>query len=189
MQFPIHTTETAPEAARQTLAAIQKNYGFLPNLAGAFATSPPVLSALLGLISAFDHAEMTLSALERQVVLLAASAKNGCEYCMSAHGMLAHKAGLSKEDVRRLQRGLPLPDGRLQALRQLVDDVVEQRGWVAPGKLHTFAAAGYTEAQVLEVVLGVALKTLTNYVNHIAKPPVNAEFAAYSPASLEATPA
>lgn len=181
MQFPIHDLKTAPEQSRPVLEAIIKNYGFLPNLAGGFATSPAVLGALLGLISAFDNDSMTLSPLERQVVLLSASAQNECEYCMAAHGMLAHNAGLDTEDVRAAQQRQHISDDRLEALRRFAGCVVEMRGWVPDVEIDSFMSAGFTQAQVLEVVLGVALKTLTNYVNHIVKPAVNPQFAKFAP--------
>ncbi len=184
MRFPIHDLNTAPEQSKPVLEAIVKNYGFLPNLAGGFATAPPVLSALLGLIGAFDNDTMTLSPLERQVVLLAASAENDCEYCMAAHGMLAHNAGLSTVDVRATQQRLQISDDRLEALRRFAACVVETRGWVPDVEVDSFMRVGFTQAQVLEVVLGVALKTLTNYANHLVKPAVNPQFAKFSPATL-----
>lgn len=186
MDFQVYTTETAPAASRDTLAMIEKNYGFLPNLAGAFAESPPVLSALLGLLGGFDNPAMSLTALERQVVLLTTSAANRCVYCASAHGMLAHNAGLSREEVARVQQGEALADPRLRALQHFTKRLVAARGWVSDAEVEAFIAAGFTKAQVLEVVLGVAVKTLTNYANHITKPPVNEQFAAFRPTFVKA---
>jgi hypothetical protein len=100
--------------------------------------------------------------------------------------MLAHKAGLSLEEVALAQQGGPMHEPGLEALRRFAELVVTTRGRVPAEALSAFEAAGYTAAQVLEVVLGVALKTLTNYVNHIARPPVNAQFAAFGPRALQA---
>jgi len=181
MNFALHTQQTAPEGSRETLGKIVASYGFLPNLAGAIAESPATLNGLVALMGAFEAPAMTLSPVERQVVLLAVSVRNECEYCTAAHGMLAHMNGLDRAEIDRLQRGEPLADARLQALRGFVDAVVERRGRPGDGALEAFLAAGYTKAQLLEVVMGVALKTLTNYVNHIAQPPVNEQFAAFLP--------
>jgi uncharacterized peroxidase-related enzyme len=181
MSLTLHTVDTAPAAARPALQAIVESYGFLPNLAAVFAESPATLGTLLTIMKNFDAAEMTLSRLERQVVLLAASVQNNCEYCTAAHGMLAHMAGLDRVEVEKLQTGRALGAPRLQALRQFVQIVVEERGWVPADAVSSFIAAGFSRAQVLEVVLGIALKTLTNYVNHMAKPPVNQQFAAFLP--------
>ncbi len=181
MTFQIHTPDTAPAGARETLGTIAKNYGFVPNLAAAVAESPATLDGLLGFMSAFDAAEMTLTAVERQVVLVAVSVANKCEYCTAAHSMLASMAGLARPEIDNLQEGRPLDDPRLEALRRFVETVVAERGFASEVEMEAFFAAGFTKAQVLEVVFGVALKTLTNYANHIAKPPVNQQFAAFLP--------
>ncbi len=186
MTFQIHTPETAPAEARETLGAIARNYGFVPNLAAAVAESPATLDGLLGFMSAYDAPAMTLSPVERQVVLVAVSVANKCEYCTAAHSMLAGKAGLARPEIDNLQEGRPLSDPRLEALRRFVETVVAERGLVSEAGLEVFFAAGFTKAQVLEVVFGVALKTLTNYANHIAKPPVNQQFAAFLPRWAEA---
>lgn len=186
MDFPTHTLETAPAGSREALAKIAQRYGFVPNLAGAFATSPGALAGLDAALETFDAPAMTLGAVERQVVLLAVSVQNRCEYCTAAHSMVATMSGLDRAEVDRLQQGLPLGDSRLEALRRFAEVVTETRGWPTEEDLQAFADAGFDEAAVLEVVFGVAVKTLTNYVNHIAKPAVNEQFAAFLPAWAQA---
>lgn len=181
MRFPIHNVATAPAGSQEALARIAGKYGFVPNLAGVFAESPAALSALLGAINAFDAAQMSLSPLERQVVLLAVSVKNRCEYCTAAHSMLVNMHGLDRTEVDNLQQGRPLGNERLETLREFVETVVERSGRLPEADIEKFTAAGFTRAQVLEAIFGVALKTLTNYANHIAKPPVNKQFAAFLP--------
>lgn len=181
MPFPIHTLETAPAGARESLAKLIQNYGFLPNLAGAFAESPASLNGLLGIMSTFDAKEMTLSPVERQVVLLTASVRNKCAYCTAAHSMLANMNGLNRAEIDNLHQGRPLGDTRFEALHRFAEAVVEKRGWVGESDIRKFIAAGFTKAQVFEVIFGIALKTLTNYINHIVKPPVNEQFAAFLP--------
>ncbi|MEW5963235.1 MAG: peroxidase-related enzyme [Pseudomonadota bacterium] len=179
--FPVHTANSAPESSRDALAMIADKYGFVPNLAGVLAASPGSMKAFLGLMGAFDSSGMTLTALERQIVLLTASATNRCEYCAAAHGMLANMLGLDRGAVDAIQQGRPISDARLEALRGLTQALVEKRGRVAGAELDRFRAAGFTSSQVLEVVVGVALKTLTNYANHLAQPPINEQFAAFRP--------
>ncbi len=186
MTFQIHTPETAPAEAQETLGTIARNYGFVPNLAAAVAESPATLNGLLGLMSAFDAEEMTLTPVERQVVLVAVSVPNKCEYCTAAHSMLAGMAGLTRPEIDHLQEGRPLGDARLEVLRRFAETVVAERGFVSEAALEAFVAAGFTKAQVLEVVFGVALKTLTNYANHIVNSPVNKQFAAFLPKWAEA---
>lgn len=103
MSFQVHTIESAPLDAREALSMIVQSYGFLPNLAAVFAESPATLTGLLGFMSAYDAKEMTLSPVERQVVLLAVSVANRCEYCTAAHGMLANMHGLDRAEVSHLQ--------------------------------------------------------------------------------------
>lgn len=182
MGFQVHTLVSTPAGSRETMRKITEKYGFVPNLAAVFAESPGTLNALLGLMSAYDAKEMTLSPLERQVVLLATSVRNRCEYCTAGHSMLAGMCGLDQGGVGDLQEGRRLGDPRLEALRLFSEAVVERRGEVSVGDIGKFLEAGFTKGQILEVVLGVALKTLTNYVSHIADPPVNEQFQAFLPA-------
>ena len=181
MPFPIHTLETAPQGSRESLAKFTENFGFLPYIAGAFAESPASLNGLLVFMSAFGAKEMSLSPVERQIVLLAASALNRCEYCTAAHSMIASGRGVSRAEIKNLQGGLPLEDHKLEALRRFTETIVEQRGWASDVDLKSFFEAGFTKAQVFEVIFGVALKTLTNYANHVAKTPVNEQFADFIP--------
>ncbi|MEW6130093.1 MAG: carboxymuconolactone decarboxylase family protein [Acidobacteriota bacterium] len=181
MIFQIHDLNTAPAGSRETLSMIAQNYGFLPNLAGVFAESPAVLRGLLGTISAFDAKEMTLSPIERQVVLLAVSVKNRCEYCTAAHSMLTNKLGIDRNEIENLQQGRRLTDQRLEILRHFAEEILDRRGLVTDSELELFLNSGFTKAQILEVIFGIAIKTLTNYANHIANPPVNEQFAGFQP--------
>ena len=181
MTFQVHTIDTAPAASQQALAAVKTRYGFIPNLAAVFAESPGTFSALLSALAAYDDESLTLTPVERQVVLLAASVENRCEYCTAAHSMLAHSLGLDRHDIDALHEGRPIGDSRLEALRQFTQCLVANRGLIAQSALAEFLAAGFTRAQVLEVILGVSVKTLTNYANHVATPPVNEQFRAFLP--------
>lgn len=181
MMFNIHTPDTAPADSKETLTKLVQNYGFLPNLAGVLAESPSALNGYLAAMSVFDSATTTLPPLERQVVLLSVSVKNRCEYCTAAHSMLANMQGLERTDVEKLHQGLPLSQSRLQALRLFTESIVDTRGRIADELVEDFTNAGFTRAQVLDVILGVAIKTLTNYANHISQPPVNEQFAAFLP--------
>lgn len=181
MNFPVHTIDTAPADSRPALEAIKQRYGFIPNLAGVFAESPGAFNGLLGALKAYDDESLTLTPVERQVVLLAVSVENRCDYCTAAHSMLANSLGLPRSDVDALQQGRALSDPKLEALRVFTRGLVASRGLVDDAALEQFVEAGYTRAQVLEVILGISVKTLTNYANHVANPPVNAQFKAFLP--------
>lgn len=181
MNFPVHTIDTAPPESRPALEAVKKRYGFVPNLAAVFAESPGAFNGLLAALKAYDDPALTLTPLERQIVMLAVAVENRCDYCTAAHSMLAHSLGLAREDIDALQHGAPLSDIKLEALREFAREVVEHRGVVGDASLARFETAGFTRGQVLEVVLGVSIKTLTNYANHIANPPVNDQFKGFLP--------
>lgn len=175
MSYPVHTPETAPESARATLEGAAKAYGFVPNLLGVMAEAPALVQAYTAVSRLFEQTSLTPT--ERQVVLLTVSAHNGCTYCVAAHSVIAGMQQVPAAVIEALRDGQPIADARLEALRRFTAEVVQSRGWPAEAALRAFADAGYTRAQVLEVVLGVGFKTLSNYTNHIAQTPVDAAFA------------
>lgn len=174
-QFTIHTVQSAPADAQKLLESSLHKYGFVPNLHGGLAESPVALQAYLDLTRLFDGTSLTPA--ERQVVLIAASVENQCTYCVAAHSMIARQmVKVDSAVVDALRQGQVLPDAKLDALAHFTRAVVKQRGVVAGKLLADFIAAGYSQAQVLDVILGVAMKTLSNYANHIIDTPVDKQF-------------
>ncbi|KPV39976.1 carboxymuconolactone decarboxylase [Thiohalorhabdus denitrificans] len=173
--YPVHTPESAPEGAGDFMRELEKAYGFVPNLAGVMATAPALMQGYFQLNQLFEQTSLTPA--ERQVVLLSASFTNTCGYCMGAHTALAEMAGVPEDCIGALRQGEPLPDPRLDALRRFTQAVVEQRGFLPESELQAFHDAGFTPQNVLEVVLGVGMKTLSNYTNHIAGTPLDQAFA------------
>ena len=167
--FTLHATDTAPIASRPILENIEGAWGAVPNLHRLLAESPPTLETYGTAFAAFESS--SFSPLERQVVYLAVSVANDCDYCTRAHGRLARAAGLDADSVAIVEARDPLVDARLEALRHYADAVVERRGRVTPEDTAAFLAAGFTQAQVLEIILAVAVKTLSNYVDHVAGVP------------------
>lgn len=172
--FTIHTTETAPEASRPILEGAAKAYGFLPNLLGAFAESPAALEGYLALSAIVDKSSFTGA--EVQVAVLAASRVNECNYCMAAHSTAAAMKGVDDAVIEALRDGTPIADARLEALRRFTEVVIEKRGFADDDDVQAFLAAGFNRQNILDVVLIVSMKTLSNYTNHLAKPPVDAAF-------------
>lgn len=171
-EFTLHTQATAPEGAAAQLAGIEKAWGFIPNLHRTLAESPAVLSgydALFGLV-----AKTSFTAAEQQVAFLAVNFENECEYCMAGHSVLAAGAHVPADAVEALREGMPVADARLEALRSFVQMVVRQRAKVGDEAVEAFLAAGFTRRQVLEVVLIVATKTISNYTNHLTHTPNDA---------------
>lgn len=172
--FRKHDETTAPEGAAQILAIAKERYGFVPNLAAYVAESPNVLEAILKLSDAFD--QTSLSPQEQQVVLLTVSALNGCNYCKTVHTALGKMAQIDEISIQKIIAFEPLEDIRWNALRDFTHSLVEEKGWLNEEKVRSFFNAGFTRTQVFEVIMGVALKTMTNYSNHLAGADPNAEF-------------
>lgn len=175
MIFTVHTVESAPEASREILAGVEKSFGFIPNMLATMATSPSLLKAYTVLGQVFD--ESSLTAVERQIVLLTVSFENSCEYCMAAHTVIGTMQSVPANVLEAVRNGQPIPDSRLEALRRFAAEVVTSRGLPSEKAMSAFTEAGYGPQQVLEVVLGVGMKTLSNYTNHLAATPLDAKFA------------
>jgi len=170
--FTLHTPDSAPEGSAERLRRIEQAWSFIPNLHRTLAESPVVLEGydtLFGLVG-----RSSLTPAEQQVAFLAVSVVHGCEYCVSGHSVLATMAGLDAASIEALREGGDLPDPRQQALRRFVVTVVESRGMAGDAAVDAFLAAGFTQAQLLEVVMVVAAKTISNYVNHLTHTPLDA---------------
>ena len=173
--FTIHTVETAPEASRPRLEGAIAKVGFVPNLYATMATAPALLEGYQTLAGIF--AKTNLSETEQQVILMTNNVLNGCEYCMAAHTTLSQGAGVAEDVIATLRDSTPLPDAKLEALRTFATVVNQTRGYPADADIQALLDAGYTKQTVLEVVLGTALKVLSNYTNHMATTPVDDAFA------------
>jgi len=175
--FTVHTVESAPAGSRPQLEGIARSFGFVPNLFAVFAESPAALQGALAIFQAFSSS--SLSPAEQQLVMLAVSEANDCQYCVAAHSTLAKRfAKVDPALVSATRRREPLADAKLDALVAFTRKVVEQRGMLAAAEVQAFLDAGYTKAQVIEVLLGVGMKTFNNYVDHIAHTPLNDQFKA-----------
>ncbi|HUP46652.1 MAG TPA: carboxymuconolactone decarboxylase family protein [Thermoanaerobaculia bacterium] len=173
-KFTVHTHDTAPVESRKQLEQVAKGFGMIPNLAGVLAEAPAALEAYFTVGRIFDGTSFTPA--ERQVVLLAVSTENGCEYCVAAHTAIAGMQKVPAEAVHAIRDRNPISDPKLEALRRLTTAVVAKRGRLNEEDLERFHAAGYGKRQLLEVIVGVGMKTISNYVNHIAGTPLDAAF-------------
>ncbi|MEZ4652850.1 MAG: carboxymuconolactone decarboxylase family protein [Candidatus Eisenbacteria bacterium] len=149
-------------------------YGTIPNLHRKMATSPSLVAAYWSASQAFGKSSLTHH--EQQVVLIAVSVANGCAYCVGAHSALADMVKLPSSVTEALRNRQPIPEPRFEVLRRFTEAVVEKRGWVETSDVDAFLASGFTHQQVLEVVLGVGLKTLSNYTNHIVDTELDSAF-------------
>jgi uncharacterized peroxidase-related enzyme len=174
--FKLQTAETAAPEGREAIEKANKGFGFVPNLIKVLANAPAAANAYLDLGARLESTSLTRQ--EQQVVLLATSFENQCDYCMGAHSTVAGMVGIEDADLEALRDGTEVPTDRLNVLRDFTRAVVEKRGNVTKDDLARFREAGFEQAQVLEVILGVAMKTLSNYTNHIAETPLDEAFEA-----------
>lgn len=173
------TLETADAAQREVLEAAQQAVGFIPNMYANMANVPGVLSTYLHGYAAFRQ-KSGFTPAEQEVVFLAISQHNGCRYCTAAHSMLADKmSGVPAPVLAAIRAGQPIPDAKLAALFAYAQELVKTGGKPSRATGEAFLAAGYTENQALQIVLAAAVKTLSNYTNHLCQTVVDDKFAAY----------
>lgn len=164
-RITIPARDSAPEASMPILEAIEKQFGVVPNLFRLLALSPTALSGFVALNSANAKA---LDARTRARIAIAVAQVNGCDYCLSAHTYLAlNLAKLTPEDAALARQGRSV-DTRADAAVQFARLVAEKRGQVSDAELGAVKAAGYSEAQVVEIVALVAENVLTNFLNSVA---------------------
>ena len=166
-RFPIPpSVDAAPAAAQPLLNAVNAQLGVVPNLFRLLAASPAGLEGLLGLSGALGKG--TLEPKTRTRIAITVAEANGCSYCLSAHAYIAkHMTKLSDGEITA-NRGARSEDAKADEALAFARKVVDTRGHVSDADVQAVKAAGYTDAQVLEIVLHVALNTLTNYINVVA---------------------
>ena len=145
----------------------------IPNVEKIMALSPQLLSGYAHMWDLFETT--TLTSVERQVVYMTANFENECNYCIPWHTILAKKAGIAPSEIEALRSGSPLADSKLQALRAFTRTLIANRGKASESDLRLFIDAGYTDAQALEVILGLSIKLISNYTNSIAGTPLDPE--------------
>jgi uncharacterized peroxidase-related enzyme len=168
------TIESAPQGSKMTLQAIQKRNGFISNLMATFASSPTLLNGYVGLDTAWEESSFT--AQERQLIFLAASVENRCRYCVAAHATELKGLRVNPEYIQAVRNRDTLGDPRLDALVTLTRELVAERGFVAPKTWERFVAAGFNEVALLEVLIGVALKIISNYLDNLSPIAIDAAF-------------
>jgi len=172
--FTLHDSNTAPDGARDFISGVEKKMGFVPSLYAVFAENPAVLNAYTQLADQLGKSGLT--PLEQQVVTITASVENDCHFCVAAHTTIAEGQSLDLSVIAAVREDRAIEDPKLEALRVFTKKVVIDRGFVSDCDVDTFLNAGYDRAAVLAVILGVALKVISNYTNHVAETPVNEAF-------------
>lgn len=180
-RLTVNTLETAPEKAKERVEMVQKANGFIPNLIGVLANSPQALEMYqeVGKI----NSRTSLTPEEIEVVQITAAAHNGCDFCVAGHTKIGTlKLKMPENVLNALRTRTTIEDNaKYQALAQFTMQLIDKRGKVSDEELAAIKAAGYSEQNILDVVLGVALATLCNYANNVAQNDINPELQAYAP--------
>ncbi|TXI20977.1 MAG: carboxymuconolactone decarboxylase family protein [Roseateles sp.] len=148
---------------------LQGQLGFVPNLYATFALSGHALATYLAL----QGAKSSITGKAREVVNLAVSQVNHCEYCLAAHTALGRMVGFSDEQILEIRRGTASFDPRLDALARLARHIAQERGRADPALLDAFFAAGWTQEQLVDVVMAVGDKIISNYLHATTQVPVD----------------
>ena len=165
----IHTPATidaSPEASRNLLKAVQAQLGSVPNMFRIIGSSPAALEGYLGLNSALGKG--VLNAQTRERIALAVAEINGCDYCLAAHSYLGNLVKLSEAEIEAARRGTS-SDVKAAAAVKFAVKVTRYRGGVSDTDVNAVRDAGYSDAEIVEIVAHVALNTLTNYINETLK--------------------
>ncbi|SDW09641.1 alkylhydroperoxidase AhpD family core domain-containing protein [Lutibacter oricola] len=172
--FKIHTVETAPEGSKPMLEASKKAYGFIANLHGTLAESPQIYEAYQTLHKLFS--ESSFNADELTVVWQTINVEHECTYCVPAHTGIANMMKVDSAITEALRNEEPLPTEKLEVLRETTLEIVRERGHLSKEQKEKFFTVGYTNRQILDIVLGLSQKVISNYTNHLAETPVDNAF-------------
>ena len=179
--LPVQNLETAPDKAVPLLEAVSKQIGRVPNIFGAIANSPAALEGFLGMSGALGKG--ALPAQTRERIALAMAQYNRCGYCLSAHTFFGRNAARLDDAEITANRNGASNDAKADAAVRFALKIAEQRGAVGAADVEAVKAAGYSDAQLVEIVQHVALNVFTNYFNEVFKTDIDfPEVAVFEPA-------
>lgn len=167
--FNVPTRAEVSESNQAIFDHLEKAVGFVPNLFATYAHSSNALKNYLD----FSNAPSSLKAKEKEVVNLAVSEVNGCDYCLSAHTAIAGMNGYTPEQILELRAGKASFDTKLDALAKLAKNITINRGNTEAAVLENFFNTGWTKEQLIDTISLVGDKTISNYINNTTRIPVD----------------
>ena len=162
-QFTIPSKNEVSENNQAIFDQLEKGLGFVPNLYAYYAKNETALGDYLSL----QNRKSTLKAKEREIINLVTSEINGCRYCQSAHTVLGKMNGFSEDQILDIRSGNAPFDNKLNALAQFTKAVVENRGKASEAAKEAFFGAGYTEANMIDAVIIIGDKVISNYIHNL----------------------
>jgi uncharacterized peroxidase-related enzyme len=167
--FAVPTRDSVSEVNRTIFDKLQGGVGFVPNLYATFAHSETALGDYLTLQSR----KSSLSQKEKELVSLVVSQVNECRYCLAAHTLLGQKAGFTEQETINIRRGDLLGNDQLDALASFVRSVATNRGHVSDDDRAAIHDAGYTEGKIVDVIVAIGDKIITNYLHNVTEVPID----------------
>lgn len=164
-QFNVPTKAEVSESNQQIFDQLEKGLGFVPNLYAYYAKNETALPDYLAL----QNRTSTLSKKEREVVNLVVSQYNGCHYCQSAHTVLGGLNGFSEDQILEIRGGSASFDAKLDALAKFTLATTANKGQLSDSAKDAFFEAGYTEANLIDVVINIGDKIISNYIHNLAQ--------------------
>jgi len=161
------TVEQADEQVKPLLTGAQQKFGFIPNMYSKMANSYGLLDSYLHGYELFRN-ETDFSSVEQEVILLTISHENGCEYCVSAHSFIADAMSKVPTEVTdAIRNNVTIGDSQLASLSEFSRTLVKKRGLPSRDDVERFLSAGYQQHHILEIILAISVKTISNYANHL----------------------
>ena len=167
--FKVPTREQISPANQALFDNLKKSLGMVPNLYATLALSEHALGNYL----AFQNAKSSINGRAREVINLVVSQFNACEYCLAAHTAIGGMVGFTPGQILEVRSGSASWDGKLDALAQLVKSIVSERGHADRAKVEAFFAAGWTQENLVDAIVVIGDKTVTNYLHGTTKVPVD----------------
>ena len=167
--FQVPTRHQVTDANRAVFDQLERGLGFVPNLYATLALNDTALPDYLAL----QNRKSTLKAKEREVVNLVVSQVNDCAYCLAAHTALGKMNGFTEEQTLEIRRGRASFDAKLDALARFVKQIAERRGKPSVDATDEFLAAGFTQANLVDVIVTIGDKIVTNYLHGVTQVPVD----------------
>ena len=173
-EFTLYTAENAPEESKPLMADSVAAFGMLPNLHAVMAEAPTLLKGYQVLHDLFQ--KTSFNAEELTVVWQSINVEHECHYCVPAHSAIAASMKVDQDIVDALVNKTTLANPKLETLRETTLAMARDRGVISDEQIDKFFAAGYGKQQLLEIIVGLSQKVMSNYTNHLADTPVDAPF-------------
>jgi uncharacterized peroxidase-related enzyme len=168
-KFSVPTRDQVSPENRNLFDAIKEKVGFVPNIYATYAISDHALGRYLN----FANGKTSLSNREKEAVNLIVSQVNGCKYCLAAHTAIAKMNGFTDDQILEIREGEVSFEAKLHALVKTARSIVENRGQADEEILENYFSKGYSQSDLVDLILAVGEKTITNYLHKITDIPID----------------